>query len=396
MRRIFLILVAVNIGILLWTLQKQHHEDEPDLALEAGVGNLRLLAQVEKMPAMTPPPSEQRGGQELSTIPETGQRVSAPGTSAADDAQAGGSPASVEAPVSNQLLDDPPEHGIQQQEAPSGKLEAVPMMHIAAASAEINATHQASADDPSVGPGTVVGGGDASSVLPGDSDPDMEKPAADKLLETEKRKTSAMVEIEYDGAEVLVSKTIGGNDPGASVGVSSVSEVDDAVPATQESYGVEVASPAESCGVFGPVEDEALSQAIANILENKDMEVSIRIDTEERVQGYWVMIPPLNTRREAVEVVRRLEAEGVTDVMRFFKGEMRNAISLGMYNRRRNAENRRRSIASKGFAAEVRARTRETQLRSIDYRAKGESAGQVIRDIRIQYPELGHREQPCR
>lgn len=395
MRRIFLLLVAVNIGILLWTLQNQHHEDEPDLALEAGVGNLRLLAQVEKMPAKTPPLPGQAGGQGLSTIPETGQRVSAPGNPAADAAQAGGSPASVEAPVSTQILDDLPEHGVQQQEAPAGKLEAVPMTHIAEASAQFNATDQAGVGDPSVALGTVVGDGDASSVLPGDSDPDMEKPAADKLLETEKRKTSAMVEIEYDGAEELVPKTIGSNDPGASVGVSSVSGIDDAVPATQESYGLEVASPAESCGVFGPVEDEALSQAIANTLKNSGMEVSIRIDTEERVQGYWVMIPPLNTRREAVEVVRRLEAEGVTDVMRFFKGEMRNAISLGMYNRRRNAENRRRSIASKGFAAEVRARTRETQLRSIDYRAKGESAGQVVRDIRIQYPELGHSEQPC-
>ena len=127
--------------------------------------------------------------------------------------------------------------------------------------------------------------------------------------------------------------------------------------------------PAESCGLIGPVDSEPQVRRLSRALARRDIQVEIRQETVQKTVGFWVIIPPYESREKAIEAVGQLKDAGILDVRRFYRGSKRNGISLGMFSRQRNAEKRRREIAAKGFAPQVLPRTRPAEVWMIDYRA---------------------------
>ncbi len=117
------------------------------------------------------------------------------------------------------------------------------------------------------------------------------------------------------------------------------------------------AKPTGWCGAVGPFRTARQAQAW---LETLGAESGGRV--EERPtwveKSYWVYLPPRPSRAEAVALEKKLKAAGVTDLWRLRKGEMRNAISLGLYTRKDAAEKRLRSLQAKGFDARLKT-TRE-------------------------------------
>lgn len=182
------------------------------------------------------------------------------------------------------------------------------------------------------------------------------------------------------------------------VNPAPVAEADqNSVPEEPEEPVPEVAQPAavESCGVVGPVETEILAGQILDAFEQRDVQSALRRETQEKKVGFWVIIPPYESRSKAIEAINRLKEGGIMDVRRFYRGELKNGISLGMFSRQRNAEKRSREIAAKGFAPKVLPRTREVEVFSIDYRARGENGEQRVKEALTKYPGLGHQVRDC-
>lgn len=153
--------------------------------------------------------------------------------------------------------------------------------------------------------------------------------------------------------------------------------------------------PVESCGVIGPVDDEALARRISRALERRGVQASLRRETIQKTVGFWVIIPPYESRQKAIAEVKRLNKEGITDVRRFYRGDLRNGISLGMFSRQRNAERHRREIAAKGFSPKVLPRTRGAEMSLIDYRVRGVNGEQDVTEAIAKYPDLEHQAQSC-
>ncbi len=81
--------------------------------------------------------------------------------------------------------------------------------------------------------------------------------------------------------------------------------------------------------------------------------------------GYWVHIPPAASGGEARNAVRLLNAAGIADVQLITSGEMKHAVSLGIFSTMENARKRLVEVQKQGFDVainEVRIRKRQYWL----------------------------------
>lgn len=105
------------------------------------------------------------------------------------------------------------------------------------------------------------------------------------------------------------------------------------------------------------------------------------------------MLPPYENARIANQVVEQLKSRDVVDVQRFYKGELQNGVSLGVYNQRYNAEKRRAQIETKGFSPEVLPRYNEVPAYWVDYRSENEA--DILNDLPSGYRDLAVTRQEC-
>jgi len=76
------------------------------------------------------------------------------------------------------------------------------------------------------------------------------------------------------------------------------------------------------------------------------------------ITGYKVIVPAQVSREAAIKVVEQLAEGGITDVWRFRKGEMINAISLGIFSKEETASEIAAKASALGISADVLPRNR--------------------------------------
>jgi Sporulation related domain. len=153
---------------------------------------------------------------------------------------------------------------------------------------------------------------------------------------------------------------------------------------------------AHVCYALGPFySDEALTP-IKHSLEALELK-STRESRKVRARiGYWVYLPPLESRAAALELTREFTARGVTDYLVITAPDKRNAISLGIYSDRSKAERRHQDLKALGYSPIVEERYKEqvqywinftqpigddvTRHLLDDWKAKGEELQRVAVD----------------
>ena len=150
-----------------------------------------------------------------------------------------------------------------------------------------------------------------------------------------------------------------------------------------------------ACGVIGPIEEEDKLRGIVTDLVERQIDAAQRTESVLRTVGFWVIIEPYGSQKQAIDAVNTLKQQGITDLRRFYKGELKNGISLGMYRRERNAETRRRQIVDKGFAAEMLARRKRTLLYFIDYQGPVPIVESMRENLIAEYPGIAVKPESC-
>jgi cell division septation protein DedD len=137
----------------------------------------------------------------------------------------------------------------------------------------------------------------------------------------------------------------------------------------------ELAAPPESradqrndeCHSIGTFPTQADVRAAINVLTPLTRRIQFREAHATQARGYWVYLPALQTREQALAAARQLSGKGVRDYYVVTAGDQQNTISLGLFRDQANAERRRAEIAALGFTPQSIARTEELPVYWLDY-----------------------------
>lgn len=109
----------------------------------------------------------------------------------------------------------------------------------------------------------------------------------------------------------------------------------------------------EGCPAIGPLSGEGDAAIVAQRLTDEGIRsLTVRGDGEF-VPVYWVHLPPLEGRQQALRKLRELHAAGV-DSFIVADGADANAISLGSFSIRDSAIGLQSRLRSAGYAAQIR------------------------------------------
>jgi len=113
---------------------------------------------------------------------------------------------------------------------------------------------------------------------------------------------------------------------------------------------------ARICYELGPLDSDEKQVRLQNLVEAKGMFANIRFDDVRENLGFWVYIPPLRSTALARLKVEELLLKGFKDVALLSKNQPANAISLGVFEDQKNANQLMLKAQSLGFNAKMDVR----------------------------------------
>lgn len=145
-----------------------------------------------------------------------------------------------------------------------------------------------------------------------------------------------------------------------------------------------------ACFSLTYLETQEAAEAVAKKLAAREVEAVIQDELVRVEAGYWVVIPTLPSDEEAKQKVRNLKAAGIRDVWRFTGGEKKNAISLGLFTNRVNAETVLKNAQAKGFSPKLEPRYRDDRRYWLEFSSaeKQSLLAELLRQLERDYPML--------
>lgn len=105
----------------------------------------------------------------------------------------------------------------------------------------------------------------------------------------------------------------------------------------------------KSCFTFGPLADERQAAGLGDWFHNRQGEVAIRAATDSDQQLFWVYLAPEGSHESALAVLDELREGGIRDMRVISRGNMQNAISLGLFSTQAAVNDRLGELERKGF-----------------------------------------------
>jgi hypothetical protein len=119
--------------------------------------------------------------------------------------------------------------------------------------------------------------------------------------------------------------------------------LEDPVPAEKESV----------CWLLGPFKEEISVNQVKGRLMALEIDMPIRSEEVEFTRDYWVHLPPMASRADAVKLLRELQSKKI-DTFLITEGELANGLSLGLFTQRERAEAVYERRREQGYAAEIK------------------------------------------
>ncbi len=128
---------------------------------------------------------------------------------------------------------------------------------------------------------------------------------------------------------------------------------------------------ARSCFKIGPFERQARALAVGNRYRSSGVKIEMTSSVDRRFVGEMVYIDGLATREEALATAEKLKGQGISDFLVLNETGKRNALSLGVYGLRRNAELVKARAEAMNYRVKTEGRYRERR----EFWLHGEQSG---------------------
>jgi len=149
------------------------------------------------------------------------------------------------------------------------------------------------------------------------------------------------------------------------------------------------------CYSAGPFDVEANVHAAQETLNQVVLKTNIRKITTTQEAGYWVYLPALASRTEALKKGRELAAAFVKDYYVVTSGDNENSISLGLYREPYNADNRIAELSTKGFKVNKEIRIEQWPEFWLDF-SISETQTDKLPNLKDTYPDISQNEVICK
>ena len=112
---------------------------------------------------------------------------------------------------------------------------------------------------------------------------------------------------------------------------------------------------------------------------------------------YWVYLTPLESTLRALEIMSELKAEGV-EAFLISEGELKDGLSLGVYQDEAAVGALRSTIEELGFEIEVLKKSRSYEAGWVQLQRKDRENGgaESLIKVREQYPQVKYRQKVCK
>lgn len=163
------------------------------------------------------------------------------------------------------------------------------------------------------------------------------------------------------------------------------------------SLGEVLAMPApgdRECYTIGPLNNEDDISALSAWFRAQGSAATLRNDERREVVSTWVFIPPLESREAADAHVREMQAANIDDIYVIPRGDMANAISLGLYSQEETLRRRITQLEERGFEPSVLPRYRTATASWFDVTASAQQP-MTVGVLDQIFPDLIIRQVAC-
>ncbi len=135
---------------------------------------------------------------------------------------------------------------------------------------------------------------------------------------------------------------------------------------TAESTVTPNPQPRPTCLSIGPLAQDSDPGPLRDFIGALGGVSELRAGERRELARYWVYFPPLEHRTAANARMDELRVKGVDDIYMIARGDMANAISLGVYSRKDSLRRRVKELNSAGYQPSVIPRYRTQKASWLD------------------------------
>lgn len=139
-----------------------------------------------------------------------------------------------------------------------------------------------------------------------------------------------------------------------------------------------------TCFSFGPLLEEKHSVWLADWFRARMIPVRVRESEPGERNLLWVYLAPLPSRDDARAVTEVLAQKGIRDFRLIDRGDLANAVSLGLFSSQRAVNDRLRELREQGFQPVVVPYANMQRARWVDVRIPGEDP--VVEEMFAGFP----------
>lgn len=139
-----------------------------------------------------------------------------------------------------------------------------------------------------------------------------------------------------------------------------------------------------ACFSFGPIADENQATGLHNWFASHGGTAQTRHTDEQGRQLFWVYLSPQESRQDAMATIRSFQDKGVRDFRLIVKGNLQNAISMGLFSSQATVNKRLSELNKKGYKPVVVPYSDGKRVYWVD--AKLPDDGAVLGKVFSDYP----------
>jgi len=138
------------------------------------------------------------------------------------------------------------------------------------------------------------------------------------------------------------------------------------------------------CFSYGPFPANEQAKNLKQWFEQKEILVNQRTDNEQAKQLFWIYLAPQKSRENAIAAIEDLKSKGIKDYRLINSGDLRNAISLGLFSTQAIVNKRLNELKSKGYQPIVVPYHNAKVIYWVDVKLMGQQ--NLLNDLFTEYP----------